>query len=49
MYGKFVYLCGINDQLNAMPIVSYIIPVYNVGPYLRECVDSCLGQNGNHD
>ncbi len=49
MYGKFVYLCGANDQLTAMPIVSYIIPVYNVGPYLRECVDSCLGQNGNHD
>ena len=49
MYGKFVYLCGANDQLTAMPIVSYIVPVYNVGPYLRECVDSCLGQNGNHD
>ena len=24
---------------------SIVIPVYNVAPYLRECVDSVLAQN----
>ena len=27
-----------------MPIISVIVPVYNVEPWLRECVDSILGQ-----
>ena len=27
-----------------MPYFSIIIPVYNVAPYLRECLDSVLGQ-----
>ena len=27
-----------------MPFFSIIIPVYNVAPYLRECLDSVLGQ-----
>ena len=28
-----------------MPLISVIVPVYNVEPYLRECVDSILGQS----
>jgi len=27
-----------------MPYFSIIIPVYNVAPYLRECLDSVLAQ-----
>lgn len=27
-----------------MPKVSVIIPVYNVEPYLRECLDSVVNQ-----
>ena len=26
------------------PVISIIIPVYNVEPYLRKCLDSCLAQ-----
>ena len=26
------------------PVFSIIIPVYNVAPYLRECLDSVLAQ-----
>jgi len=26
------------------PLVSIIIPVYNVAPYLQKCLDSCIGQ-----
>lgn len=29
---------------NQNPLVSVIVPVYGVEPYLRECVDSVLGQ-----
>lgn len=27
-----------------MPVISVIVPVYNVEPYLRECIDSILNQ-----
>ena len=27
-----------------MPVLSLIIPVYNVEPYLAECLDSCINQ-----
>ena len=27
-----------------MPLISVIVPVYKVEPYLRECVDSILNQ-----
>ena len=28
-----------------MPRCSIIVPVYNVAPYLRECLDSLLAQD----
>ena len=28
-----------------MPLISFVIPVYNVAPYLRECLDSVVGQD----
>lgn len=31
--------CGGNE-----PLISVVVPVYNVEPYLRKCVDSILGQ-----
>lgn len=27
-----------------MPRLSFIVPVYNVAPYLRKCVDSLIAQ-----
>ncbi len=32
------------DQIDVTPYFSIIIPVYNVAPYLRECLDSVMGQ-----
>ena len=32
-------------DLNMKPLISVIVPVYNVAPYLRQCVDSILGQS----
>ena len=31
--------------MNRSPKVSVIIPVYNVEKYLRECLDSIIGQS----
>ena len=31
-------------MFNTKPTVSIILPIYNVEPYLRECIDSCIGQ-----
>lgn len=28
-----------------MPLISIIVPVYNVEPFLRECLDSILAQS----
>ena len=36
------------ETLNNSPIVSVIIPVYNVEEYLRECVNSVTGQTYNN-
>lgn len=33
-----------SEILATHPLVSLIVPVYDVEPYLRECVDSILGQ-----
>jgi len=30
------------------PIISVIVPVYNVEPYLRRCVDSIINQTYNN-
>ena len=31
--------------MNKTPVISVVIPVYNVEPWLSECVDSVLRQN----
>lgn len=30
-----------------IPIISFIIPVYNVASYLRQCIESIINQEGN--
>ena len=30
--------------MSEAPLVSVVVPVYNAEPYLRECLDSLLGQ-----
>lgn len=30
--------------MQAKPLISVIVPVYNVEPYLRQCIDSIVGQ-----
>lgn len=30
-----------------IPIISFIIPVYNVASYLNQCVESIINQEGN--
>ena len=32
------------SEMNTNPLVSVIVPVYNVAPYLRQCLDSICGQ-----
>ncbi len=34
-------------NIMAKPLISIIIPVYNVEPYLKRCIDSILSQNNN--
>ena len=36
--------CGEEVKCMNIPKVSVVIPVYNVAPYLRECLDSVVGQ-----
>ncbi len=33
-----------NTENNKTPVVSVVIPVYNVEPWLAECLDSITGQ-----
>ena len=28
-----------------MPLISFVIPVYNVAPYVRECLESVIRQD----
>lgn len=36
---------GVSGQAVAQPKLSVVVPVYNVAPYLAECLDSILGQD----
>lgn len=36
---------GCNDTMCSMPLITIIVPVYNVEPYLGKCVDSILNQS----
>lgn len=36
---------GILKKENKMEKLSVIVPVYNVYPYLRECLDSIINQS----
>ena len=33
------------DKLAQSPIISVIVPIYNVAPYLKECLQSLVGQS----
>lgn len=37
------------ERMNRRPILSIIVPVYNVEPYLERCLLSCLHQDIPHD
>lgn len=32
-----------------MPKISFVVPVYNMAPYVSECLASILGQQGEHE
>lgn len=34
----------IKNQMKKQPLISVLIPVYNVEKYLRECLDSVISQ-----
>lgn len=34
-----------NREQNRLPLVSIIVPAYNVAPYIEECVQSLLEQS----
>lgn len=42
-----VLRCGIIKLMksNEKPLISIIVPVYNVGPYIEKCIDSILSQS----
>ena len=44
-FGRMDARLSTDHGLQAAPTVSVIIPVWNVEPYLRECLDSVLGQS----
>lgn len=46
MYTNLLLNNTLNEELLVMqPLVSFIIPVYNVEDYLRQCIDSIIYQN----
>lgn len=41
---KFTSTSSPNEQMNAYPLVSIVVPTYNQGLYLPACIDHCLFQ-----
>ena len=38
------YEVGVIEEMDNIPLISVIVPIYNVEPYLRNCLDSLKNQ-----
>ena len=45
MNGERMEMTGLNGDSRTLPLVSVIIPVYNVAPFLREALESVVNQS----
>jgi glycosyltransferase involved in cell wall biosynthesis/predicted SAM-dependent methyltransferase len=38
-----------SSNAESIPRISFVVPVYNMEPYVAECLDSIFAQDGDHD